>query len=1061
MAKKRAKASRKKSRSTGKSKPRSNKTAVRKKRSPKKAAINSSDDRTTRSPDEFSDDQIESFLRSGQHEQMLEDHFGEELYHQLSELARQSRLSSRRAGQRVLVLPGILGSKLGTKGKIFNNTIWLDPIDVIAGNLVKLKLGGSGKAVTSLGVMLHTYLPAKLRLAIAGFDAAFHHFDWRHSIDRLGNELAKRIVSETGPSERPSSLSLVAHSMGGLVARRALKVLGEKEQLDRVNHLVMLGTPNFGSFAPAMVVQSIYPTVRKIAALDRANSAEDLSNKIFSDLPGLLEMLPFPERYSTLDLFNLATWPEDRPQPKRAALTAAKRIHKKLLDGDQRCVMIAGIDQPTVTDLRAGPNGEFEYFESRDGDGTVPLDFAVLPGIDTYYAEKSHGQLPSSRTVLQAVIDILEVGGTSRLLDSWTRTRAATRKIDATRMEAIPFEGRRCEEIFRSERRSILDEFAAIPVPDIVPITPKVQVYYTSNEPINIGRQRQHQISLQLAQGSITDVKARAAVLGVFQDVDPGGPAKNFDQLLDGAVTEFVSRNMFSAKAGEVFILPTSRRLFALEFVVFAGLGQFGRFNVEVLKLVAENVARTLIRSKVDDFAFVPMGSGSGMSVTDSVSSLIDGLFRGILEADDRDRLSRITICEFDEDRYGQLRTEVLRLATTALFDDVEVTVREEPILTVAFSTELAGRHKSVISPGKEPVYLFIQEQGRLMSKPASDEPFDEPNHRFQVSLLGPTNNATVISESIKVSKEKLVRHLEHLESQSFSVQTLPEFGRKLASLVLPKEIISILKEIDDTTLVIIHDAQASRVPWETIEVGKRLIAVTQGITRKYAAENLSIGKWLDSRALREDIEMLLVVNPTADLPGADAEGKRIKEVLGSISGIRITELNKQQATWNRVRSELRGGKYDVIHYAGHAFFDPNKRSNSGILCHGDRVLSGADLSNLQHLPALAFFNACESGRVRKPGERRGGRSTQDRVDRNVGLAEAFLRGGVANYVGTYWPVGDATAKSFAGDFYTALLQGDRISEAILKARKSIVGSIDCTDYIHFGNPNFVLKICN
>ena len=44
------------------------------------------------------------------------------------------------------------------------------------------------------------------------------------------------------------------------------------------------------------------------------------------------------------------------------------------------------------------------------------------------------------------------------------------------------------------------------------------------------------------------------------------------------------------------------------------------------------------------------------------------------------------------------------------------------------------------------------------------------------------------------------------------------------------------------------------------------------------------------------------------------------------------------------------------------------------------------------------------------------------RIERAVGLAEAFLRGGVANYVGTYWPVGDAAAEAFAQVFSTELL---------------------------------------
>ena len=46
-------------------------------------------------------------------------------------------------------------------------------------------------------------------------------------------------------------------------------------------------------------------------------------------------------------------------------------------------------------------------------------------------------------------------------------------------------------------------------------------------------------------------------------------------------------------------------------------------------------------------------------------------------------------------------------------------------------------------------------------------------------------------------------------------------------------------------------------------------------------------------------------------------------------------------------------------------------------------------------------FNACESARTRNPRAH-----IRAKVDRNMGLAESLLRGGVANYIGTYWPVG-------------------------------------------------------
>ena len=124
-------------------------------------------------------------------------------------------------------------------------------------------------------------------------------------------------------------------------------------------------------------------------------------------------------------------------------------------------------------------------------------------------------------------------------------------------------------------------------------------------------------------------------------------------------------------------------------------------------------------------------------------------------------------------------------------------------------------------------------------------------------------------------------------------------------------------------------------------------------------------------------------------------------------------------------------------------------------------VLSGADLAGVSQLPALVFFNACEAGRIRSAKERLDpDLDVPKRVERNVGLAEAFLRGGVANYVGTYWPVGDAPAKTFANTFYNRLLNGDTISQALLAGRADVLelGSVDWADYIHYGSIDFRLK---
>jgi len=93
-----------------------------------------------------------------------------------------------------------------------------------------------------------------------GFKVEYYPYDWRQSIAKLGQDLAAKMRTFQG-----SKVMLVAHSMGGLVCRAALRA-----GADKVTPLVMLGTPNRGSFSPVEVMQGINSTVVMPCGLTRS-----------------------------------------------------------------------------------------------------------------------------------------------------------------------------------------------------------------------------------------------------------------------------------------------------------------------------------------------------------------------------------------------------------------------------------------------------------------------------------------------------------------------------------------------------------------------------------------------------------------------------------------------------------------------------------------------------------------------------------------------------------------------------------------------------------------------
>lgn len=1020
----------------------------------------------------MTDAEVQRALERGDRRAELEPYFGEAAYDELHRLAQKAR-RVRSGGQRALILPGIMGSKLGyPRTLLFDDVIWVDPLDIARGYMADLALPKSGKPIRALGVILWTYLRMKLRLKLAGFDVDFHPYDWRLSIDASGRELKARLLKECGTGANRRDIYLVAHSMGGLVARSAIAQLGSRS--DCVRRLIMLGTPNYGSFSPMQVLCGVHDLLQKVAALDLRHDLGGMARNIISTFPGLYQMLPTAQVFSALNLYDFAIWPAGM-SVRKDILAKVRSVQAGFAPGDkERMTLIAGVNQPTIVDARLA-GGEFEFDESVEGDGTVPLKFAQLEPVKTYYINEAHGSLPSNRVIINAVADLLATGTTDRLREDWSPPRAGiTRTLRTKEMQRMLFDGRCGAQLSQSDLRHLADAFAAPlePERELTPavLAPRVDSARTA-EPVIVGRRRQPRLDIRLALGSITQVNAEAVVLGVFRDIPPGGAAAALDEHLGGAIRELSERRMLAGNVGEIFIMPVGRRLIPADFLVFAGMGRFDEISGEVLKLIAENVARTLIHAQVDHFATVLLGSGSGTDVRSSMANLLEGFFRGIRDTDHH-RLHSITLCEIDRARYNLMHSELLQLAATPLFDRFEVTIEEVDLPPTPEVTSLV---RAAPPDSAQASYLYVRQVSHVLG---------DSSTAYQASLLTPSARATVISDEQQVDAAALDRHLESIAR--LSAAALPEFGAELARMMLSADIVQALAEVaEQGPVIVIHDAHASKVPWETLHLqgessvgaggasGKAACApaLAMGISRKYEASDLSIAKWLEERRIDETLNMLLIVNPTGDLPGARREGERVAAMVREKPHFALDVLEGAQATFNVVRAALGSGKYDVVHYAGHAFFEPANRMASGIVCHGRQVFSGADAARLERLPSLMFFNACESGRVRGASEGRaraaigkrkcGSKRIADNIRTHSSFAEAFLRGGVGNFVGTYWPVGDAEADAFSRVFYGELIEGKAIGDAVLAGRRTVLGlgSTDWANYIHYGSRSFILKV--
>jgi pimeloyl-ACP methyl ester carboxylesterase len=371
----------------------------------------------------WSDVEIERMLVSGVQRQELAAYFGETEYLDLARLARKAeRVGLKEGYPHIVVVPGILGSQLGLARQrpMPNDVLWVDPIDIQVGRLTLLGLD-AGAPIIPLGVVLYSHLKLRLRLRAAGFAVTMHDYDWRLGIEESGASFAERLRQH--PARR---LAIVAHSMGGLLSRAALSQPGTQH----IERVVLLGTPNRGSFAPVQALRGTYAVVRKIARLDTETTAERLTEEVFNSFPSLYQMVPVSGRDGAGDLLDPAAWPTSGPSLRRPLFERARRFRDGLPPPDDRFVAVAGVGQETVTAASKGRDG-FVYRVTRHGDGTVPVDSAALDGAPTYFAKTAHSDLTRDAQVASAIVELLRKGSTKRLPTRWTSgSRAEARVTD-------------------------------------------------------------------------------------------------------------------------------------------------------------------------------------------------------------------------------------------------------------------------------------------------------------------------------------------------------------------------------------------------------------------------------------------------------------------------------------------------------------------------------------------------------------------------------------------------------------------------------------------------------
>jgi hypothetical protein len=646
--------------------------------------------------------------------------------------------------------------------------------------------------------------------------------------------------------------------------------------------------------------------------------------------------------------------------------------------------------------------------------------------------------------VIAAVVDLLRTGATQRLAASASRrTGSETRRVTEAALRRVAPHKVRWQSLSADARRRLLEPVVSPEFHGAI----ETAMLERAAAAVPVTKPAAHAprraLEIRLVHGSIAEANARALVLGVFSNVDPAGPATAIDAALGGAIREFTLRRMFAAQLGQVFVMPVARSRLLAEFVLFAGLGDFDDFGSGAPAFVAENIVRTFARTQVEDFATVLFGTGSGVPVAHALEQQLRGFVAGVEHADPERVIRRISICEIDARRYASLVRAARSLAADLAGGAVDLIVDEVEAGATSAARPARPRGSARRSAASDPAYLLVSMQAAGRSELVC-----------RSSLLTAGAKAAVLSGAVTLRRAALLQQIEPLEAGAFGHRELARIGTTLARTLLPATVREGLESMQSRPLVVVPDREASRVPGGVLRIGATHPALAGGLSRRYTSDALSVARWREDRTASDTLRVLLIVNPTEDLPGAAAEGTALQQQL-SRRNVTCDVLVGRDATRSRIIAALGSGAFDVLHFAGHASFDARRPDTGGLLCAGKEVLRAEHLVSLGALPAFIFCNACEAARVRrKPSARRSATARS-----MTGIAEGLLASGVANFVGTHWPVGDDAAFVFSNSLYEALLQGAPLGDAVLAGRRQLqaLPSVDWADYVHYGSPDFRL----
>lgn len=544
---------------------------------------------------------------------------------------------------------------------------------------------------------------------------------------------------------------------------------------------------------------------------------------------------------------------------------------------------------------------------------------------------------------------------------------------------------------------------------------------------------------IRIVHGDIVDVHASLIAVTHVNDVAPTGAEAALDWMLGGALSRRASA--LNGLLGTTHFVPALTSPLAAACVLVVSLGDVETFTHERLREVGAAIVEAAATIGVRDVATVVHGAGpGGIDPTAAATLLLSGVLDALTRVPGAETLRELAVVERDEDRLDLVHAGVLAAASSP---------------RVHVYVERARSIRTAPQPADTVERDVVADHLRLgITRAASD---------LKITVIG--HGAFDQAELFPFPSEVAARLVDNLHQEVLAeedplrrARALRSIGQQLANAFLhgaSLDVPELVHGAPDGLLVLRVDDWTVDLPWELARVNGEPLALSTRLSRQL--ELLAVGRQAALVPTHDRLQVLMVGDPTGDLPGAAAEATAVATTLKALPSVDVTVL-EGGVTYGDVSRELDGTAYDVLHYAGHARFDVRREDNSGLVL-ADGVLTAQDLASRAYLPRLVIANACHSaatGDARLQQQADAGRVTRN-------LVTGILGAGARAFIGAMWQVADDAATTFATGLYETLLRDGAhgkcpIGDAVREGRRRVIeahgeGEPAWAAYTLYGSP--------